>query len=239
LTTESEKPTRQKKSSSVRKGKKRARELEPETSSVKKRRLTDEERAAFKIRAERYTFREEPGEKTEKGDYSIHKKDVGVINDKIPMAQQLIQRGKWVLIWIETDPSKTFHKHTVWETEPYFNQHLKPILQNCGWTEKDLEIPAPSEKCRYSYGKNECTSVNLGHHNRHMLKHLPPQIGYFNLCPACKTVFRRTDMFTRHRKFCPFYGKGGKYPKCFKKAYQKNLFIRYHSFSSHEVELTI
>src|SRR6185437_16348749 len=95
------------------------------------------------------------------------------------------------------------------------------------WTEKDLKIPRSSKRCPYSYGGKKCATVNNGHHSRHMLRHLPAQIGYFNLCPACKTVFRRTDMFTRHSETCPFYGKNGKYPDCFQRVYQNNLFIRY------------
>jgi len=93
------------------------------------------------------------------------------------------------------------------------------------------EIPASSEQCIYSYGGKACTTVNKGHHSRHMLSHLPPRLDtsifvqHARRCsdgPKCLPVIRKVVRFTvRIMKVSQSIPKG----LSKQSAYQVSLFL--------------
>jgi hypothetical protein len=148
-------------------------------------------------------------------------------NDVPPSPATFVLAKQFVGIWVQYNPAKTYYRDALWEADPIFQQHLRSLLIDAGWVEEEFVIPAPHERCPYvgSCGK-QCDMTNTGHHARHMLSHLPEGVGYFAICPACKTTVRRTDMYARHRQSCGVYPKSVEPPAVFRYAYEQNIFLR-------------
>jgi hypothetical protein len=131
------------------------------------------------------------------------KREVGcIIPERKPTAENFVNPGKWVALWSEINPTELFDGDVVWEADPRFTTHLRPILEAIGWNATDFKVPKNKAQCFYSsqggIGNRRCTVVNKGHHGRHMLSHLPEGVGYWIICPSCKAITRRVDNYTRH-----------------------------------------
>ena len=126
--------------------------------------------------------------------------------EKKPTPEEFVQEGVWVAVWVDRDPNEVYNEEAVWTSDPLF-KYLRPVLERIGWTDTDFKVPKPGKRCEYSSGSGSnfarCGAMNKGHHGRHMLSHLPQGIGYFQVCPICKSITRRVDNMSRHSRKCP------------------------------------
>lgn len=159
-------------------------------------------------------------------DLVIPKKNVGP-NDNAPRADEFEIPGEFVAIFTTFNPARTSYAKTIWDLDPLFHKYLRPLLKQYGWTDQEFVLPVQGvESCFYTGPDGaKCQTVNSGHHGRHMTKHLPDGIGYFFMCPVCKSLVRRVDMFNRHRKSCTKY-KTGPFPEFYQHAFEQNAFCR-------------
>ena len=207
------------------KGKKRARDPSPgPKGDIKKRKMSDESVATRSAKFV-FPFANATAKDLFTSELIIHKKKLNS-SECPPEPKDFIVDKDFIAIWIERSPAKSYGKKTVWETDAYFI-YLRQLLLKCGWTEDEFVVPSLRKRCNYRDNESRCEAENDSHYARHMVSHLPDGIGYYAICPACKIVSRRTDMFKRHEGCCRVYPKSViKAPEVLKNAFERNVFLR-------------